>query len=237
MSKFAVITGSSSGIGQAITVKLLEEGYTVIGLSRHHKRSKFSHERYHTRVLDLSDIQKVDEVAVDIIKNYPKINVLVCNAGYGDFRNLENFSHSQIQNFFNVNLLSHIIFCRHIVTGMKKRGQGDIFLLGSEAALVGKRKATLYSSAKFGIRGFAQSLRDEVGSCGLRVCQINPGMIRSEFFDNLTFEPGRLAENAIEPNDIATVVFDTITMRRGTVIDEINLSPASKAISFKNQKS
>ena len=188
MHRIAVVTGSSSGIGRATATRLLEAGFTVIGLARHHDKYEISHDHYYPRSADFSDIEKLDKIAADISKDYPKISVLVCNAGFGDFRHLENFSYKQIQEFLNVNLVAHIVLCRHMVSGMKKLGQGDIVIVGSEAALIGKRKATLYSAAKF--RGFAQSLRDEVGSSGLRVCLINPGMVRSAFFNDLDFEPG-----------------------------------------------
>ncbi len=236
MPRIAVVTGSSSGIGRATATRFLEAGFTVIGLARHHDKNAMMHDHYHPRVVDLSDIEKLDKIAVDISKDYPKISVLVCNAGFGDFRHLENFSYMQIQEFLNVNLISHIVLCRHMVSSMKKLGRGDIVIVGSEAALIGKRKATLYSAAKFGMRGFAQSLRDEVGSSGLRVCIINPGMVRSSFFDNLNFKPGNSPENAIEPDDIAKAIVETIAARKGTVIDEINLSPASKVIDFKTKE-
>ena len=236
MHRIAVVTGSSSGIGRATATRLLEAGFTVIGLARHHNQSEISHDRYHPCTADFSDIEKLDKIAADISKDHPEISVLVCNAGFGDFRHLENFSYKQIQEFLNVNLIAHIVLCRHMVSGMKKRGQGDIIIVGSEAALIGKRKATLYSAAKFGMRGFAQSLRDEVGSSGLRVCLINPGMVRSAFFNDLDFEPGNSPENAIEPEDIAKVIVETVGARKGTVIDEVNLSPASKVIHFKNKK-
>ena len=236
MHRIAVVTGSSSGIGRATATRLLEAGFTVIGLARHHNRYEMNHDRYHPRTADFSDIEKLDKIATDILKDYPKISVLVCNAGFGDFRHLENFSYKQIQEFLNVNLVAHIVLCRHMVSGMKKLGQGDIVIVGSEAALIGKRKATLYSAAKFGMRGFAQSLRDEVGSSGLRVSLINPGMVRSAFFNDLDFEPGNSPENAIEPDDIAKVIVETVGARKGTVIDEVNLSPASKVIHFKTRK-
>ncbi len=236
MHRIAVVTGSSSGIGQATAISFLKAGFTVIGLARHHDNNSIKHACYHPHAVDFSDIEKLDRIAVDILKDYRKISVLVCNAGFGDFRHLENFSYKQIQEFLNVNLISHIVLCRHMVSGMKKLGQGDIVIVGSEAALIGKRKATLYSSAKFGMRGFAQSLRDEVGSSGLRVCLINPGMVRSNFFENLDFEPGSSPENAIEPADIARVIVETVGTRKGTVIDEINLSPASKVVHFKTKR-
>ena len=116
---------------------------------------------------------------------------------------------------------------------MKSQGKGDIFILGSEAGVIGKKKATLYSAAKFGLRGFAQALRNEAGPAGVRVCLINPGMVRSPFFDTLEFEPDGLETNAIETEDIAKIVFDFLGTRHGTIIDEINLSPASKSLKFK----
>ncbi len=236
MDKFALITGSSSGIGQATAAKLLAEGFTVIGLARHHEKSGIKHDRYYPYAADLSDIEKVDEIIASILNDYPKICLFVSNAGIGDFRHLENFSSLQIQKYLNLNLISHIVLCRHIVSSMKTLKQGDIFLIGSEAALIGKRKATLYAAAKFGIRGFAQSLRDEVGSSGVRVCLINPGMVKSEFFDELDFQPGDLPENSISPDDIAKIIFETTNTRKGTVIDEINLSPATSVVRFKTKQ-
>ena len=125
------------------------------------------------------------------------------------------------------------MLCRHLVSFMKAKGNGDIIIMGSEASIVGKKKASLYSAAKFGLRGFAQSLRDECGNAGVRVCLINPGFVRTPFFDTLNIKPGEDGNNAIEPGDIAKIVCDIIETRKGTNIDEINVSPASKSIIFK----
>ena len=104
--------------------------------------------------------------------------------------------------------------------------------MGSEAAILGKKRATLYSAAKFGLRGFAQALREEVSSSGLRVSLINPGMVRTPFFDELEFKPGENKENAIEASDVAKIVADILMMRRGTMVEEVNLSPTKKVIKF-----
>jgi short-subunit dehydrogenase len=82
------------------------------------------------------------------------------------------------------------------------------------------------------LRGFTQSLRDECGNNGVRVCLINPGLVRSPFFDSLNFKPGEAKNNAIEPRDVAKIVLEVIKTRKGTIVDEINLSPASKSIIF-----
>ena len=229
----AIVTGSSSGIGKEITSLLLKSGSDVIGFARDHKKFKPDFDGYFPISVDLSDFEKTERIIPQVLHQHSEVDVLICNAGCGDFRTLENFSAKQISDFLNLNLISHIMLCRHLVSFMKAKGSGDIIIMGSEASIVGKKKASLYSAAKFGLRGFAQSIRDECGNSGVRVCLINPGFVRTPFFKSLNFEPGKDENNAIEPGDIAKIVCDIIETRKGTLIDEINVSPASKSIIFK----
>jgi len=232
-NRIAIVTGSTSGIGREITLKLLKSEIKVVGLGRDHKKFEPGFDSYFPVTIDLSDFDSIARLIPKILGEYPNIDILISNAGYGDFRRLENFSGKQICEFVNLNLTSHILLCRHLVSHMKASGSGDIIVLGSEASLAGKKNASLYSAAKFGLRGFTQSLRDECGNTGVRVCLVNPGLVRSPFFEDLNFEPGHEDNNAIEAEDIAKVVLDIINTRKGTIIDEINLSPASKSIVFK----
>lgn len=231
--KTALISGSSSGIGKAVSEYFLRHGVRVIGLARDHKKFTWKNDDYIPLHVDLSDISKLSNLIKEVLKSYPSISTFVSNAGYGDFKSLENFSVSQIEHLINVNLLSHIVLCRALIIHLKSKGEGDIFLMGSEASLAGKKRATLYSAAKFGLRGFAQALNDEVGGSGVRVCLINPGMVRTPFFENLTFEPAEDLKNAIEPEDIAKIIFDLQGVRFGTIVKEINLFPAKNSIHFK----
>ena len=85
VERIALITGSSSGIGKAITQKFLCDGYTVIGLARDH--SKFSPDcnQYHPLSVDLSNVIALEKTIPRIIKKYQNINVFISNAGFGDF--------------------------------------------------------------------------------------------------------------------------------------------------------
>ena len=232
--KYVLVTGSSSGIGKAITAKLLDLGANVVGISRDHKKSMIQHDNYITYTLDISDIDNLEKNIKLILKDHPKINGLVSNAGNGEFGPLENFSVDQINNFISMNLTSHLIITKGLLPHFKKIKKGDIIFIGSEAGLSGAKNGSLYCSSKFGLRGFAQSLSKDVVNNNIRVCIINAGMVRTNFFNNLNFFPGDDPENAISVDDISNSVANILTLNRNTVVDEINLSPAKKVIKFKN---
>ena len=97
---------------------------------------------------------------------------------------------------------------------------------------MGAKNGSLYCTAKFGLRGLSQSLRKDVVGSNIRVCIINPGMVRTSFFDKLKFSPGNKIENSISLKDIADTTANILSMDRNTVIDEINISPATKLINF-----
>jgi short-subunit dehydrogenase len=231
--KCFLVTGSSSGIGRAITIKLLDSGAKVIGIARNHSKPKLEHKNYLTYSIDLSKFNDLEKIIKKIIQDHPEINGLVSNAGYGEFGPLENFSVNDISSFFSMNLTSHIIITKCLLPHLKKKEIGDIIFMGSEASLTGEKNGTLYCSAKFGLRGFSQALRKDVSNSNIRVCIINPGMVRTNFFNNLKFSPGEDINNAVSEEDISNVVLSILTLGRNTVVDEINLSPLKKVIKFK----
>ncbi|RLW54258.1 MAG: short-chain dehydrogenase, partial [gamma proteobacterium symbiont of Stewartia floridana] len=104
--------------------------------------------------------------------------------------------------------------------------------IGSESALSGGKRGSLYSACKFALRGFAQSLRAECSTSGARVCLVNPGMVASDFFNELDFRPGDAPENHLRVEDIAEVIHWVLNAHPGTVFDEINLNPLKKVIQF-----
>jgi len=230
--KCILVTGSSSGIGFAITKKLLNCGAKVIGIARNHSKFSIDHPNYVTYNVEMSDLNNLNKVMNKIIKENNEITGLISNAGYGEFGPLENFSIEQINSFISVNLTSHIVVTKLILPHLKKRKMGDIIFIGSEAGLLGSKNGSLYCSAKFGLRGFSQSIRHDTSTSNIRVCIINPGMVRTEFFKNLKFSPGDDVDNAINSDDIANAVINVIKLEQSTVVDEINLSPLKKVVKF-----
>ena len=232
-NKCVLVTGSSSGIGYEITSKLLDLGAKVIGIARNHDRSKLKNKNYTTYKCDVSAHQKLEILLKQILKKHPQINCFISNAGYGDFGPLENFSTFQIKNFIATNLTSHMVITKFLLPHFKRIKIGDIIFIGSEAGLLGAKNGSLYCAAKFGLRGFSEALSKDVANKNIRVSIINPGMIRTDFFENLNFEPGNDEENAINIKDVSSTVAYILNLSRNTIVDEINLSPLKKAIKFK----
>ncbi len=231
--KCVLVTGSSSGIGYEITSKLLDLGAKVIGIARNHDRSKLQNKNYTTYKCDVSAHQKLEILLKQILKKHPQINCFISNAGYGDFGPLENFSTLQIKNFIATNLTSHMIITKLLLPHFKRIKIGDIIFIGSEAGLLGTKNGSLYCTAKFGLKGFSEALSKDVANKNIRVSIINPGMIRTDFFENLNFEPGNDEQNAINIKDVSSTVAYILDLSRNTIVDEINLSPLKKAIKFK----
>ena len=232
-----IVTGSSSGIGKSISESLLEKGATVIGLSRTQRAFIPKSDRYRWYSCDISNLKNLSKVFKKILTDNPRIDGFISNAGFGQFGGFESFSTTQIISYLHSNLISQIIMTRALIPLMKKQKKGKIIFIGSESALQGGQQGSIYSVAKFGLRGFSQALRDECAKSKVHISIVNPGMVRTDFFDELSFSPGDGPSNAIEPKDVAEVVLSILKMREGTVIDEINLSPLNKVIKFKKDKS
>lgn len=231
--RILLITGFSSGIGRAITERLLAGGHRVIGLARDLDKYQPSNDGFYSYSIDFSDLDALPERLKSIAKSHPDINGLICCAGQGQFGSLEEFSPQQIRSLMDINFTSQALVVRTFLPTLKKQEFGDVVMLGSESALSGGRRGAVYCASKFALRGFAQALRDEASRSGVRVTIINPGMVKTAFFDDLHFEPGDDQANYVLPEDIADQVALVLNARPGTVFDEINLSPLKKVISVK----
>jgi NADP-dependent 3-hydroxy acid dehydrogenase YdfG len=228
-----IVTGASRGIGQAICRKLLDQGCRVIGIARSFGSSSLADDRFVAIPLDLANGDELPNHLRELRNRFPQTDGVICNAGRGRFGSLEEFSEPQIREMIEINLTSQILLAREFLPLLKRSGSGDLLFMGSEAALQGGKKGAVYCATKFALRGLAQSLREECAGSGVRVGLINPGMVKTGFFDDLDFEPGEATDNHLLPEDVADAVWLMLSARSGAAIDEINLSPQKKVIRFK----
>ncbi len=224
-----VITGASSGIGQAMAEAVLERGYVVLAIARSFADSTLQHARLRRAEIDLSAIDSLPGRLSELLRSVDQpVRALVNNAGIGKMGFLEQLSVADIRQVIDTNFLSHAIVTKAFLPLLKRQQSCvDVLFMGSEAALHGARQGSAYCASKFALRGFAQALREECSRSEVRVSVINPGAVRTPFFDELHFEPGAAEANAIEPQDVAQMLLTILDTRAGTVIDEIKLSPQS----------
>lgn len=227
-----VVTGATSGIGLAMTRGLLRRGYEVAGLARRPERAGLEHPNLKLHAVDLARIEALPEALAALAGTIDRpVRALVNNAGAGagGMGHLEQLSVRDIRRTMDLNFLSHAVVTRALLPRLKRQsGPADVVFVGSEAALRGARRGSVYCASKFAVRGFAQALREECAGTNVRVSLINPGAVRTPFFDGLDFEPGGEAGEAIEPEDVAVLLDLILGTRPGTVLDEINLSPMTR---------
>jgi short-subunit dehydrogenase len=226
-----LISGASSGIGLATASLLLQQGYRVIGLSRRGRVAQLEHDNFTALAVDLDDLQQLETRLAELLQGRD-VDAFIHSAGQGRFGSLEQFSRQQMESALRVNLTSAMVICRGLLPRMRKRARGRLIFIGSESALAAGKKGAIYCATKFGLRGFCLSLREDCASDGIQVSLINPGMVRSPFFDDLSFAPGARPENAVAVTDVADLVLQIMHSSPHIVIDEINLSPRVKSIDF-----
>lgn len=230
-SRNVLITGASGGIGGAICKALLIGGHRVVGIARRTDRLP-DHPAFTPETLNLADLDALPQQLNELNKRHP-VDALVLCAGIGRFGALEEFSYEQIRSLIDINFTSQAFAARAFLPQMKRRPFSDVIIIGSEAALSGGRRGAVYCASKFALKGLAEALRDECAKSGVRVTMINPGMVNTGFFEDLSFSPGEAPENYVEPEDVAAAVDLVLKTRPGTVFDEINLSPLKKVVRFK----
>jgi len=214
----------------AMAKALLQQGYFVTGISKTSGRETIKSKNFKMVNLDLSRLDSLpDELDKIVAAIDMPIRALINNSGIGKFGSVEQLSVSDMRLVMETNFLSHAIVSKVFLPILKRqRTLADIVFMGSESSISGGRYGSIYSASKFAVRGFAQSLREECAKSSVRVSILNPGAVRTSFFDDLNFEPGSESVNAINPEDIAEVLLTIIEARPGTVIDEVNLSPQTR---------
>jgi NAD(P)-dependent dehydrogenase (short-subunit alcohol dehydrogenase family) len=228
----AIVTGASSGIGRAVCQRLLEDGFEVVGLGRDPDRPSLDRPRFGWFQLDLADLNRLPDRLGELVRQHPAPEALICCAGAGRFGDLEQFSYAQIRGLIDLNFTGHAFLVRAYLPALKRAGAGTVVFIGSEAALHGTRKGAVYCASKFALRGFAQALRQEGASAGVRVTLINPGMVRTPFFDELDFGPSADPDTWLRPEEVALTVTQVLATRPGVAVDEVNLTPLKRVIEF-----
>jgi NAD(P)-dependent dehydrogenase (short-subunit alcohol dehydrogenase family) len=180
--KTALITGASSGIGEATALKLGELGYTVYaGARRVERMSHLANRGIRTRAVDVTDDDSMVPLVEAILAETGRIDVLINNAGYGLYGALEDVPIEEARRQFDVNLFGLARLTQLVLPQMRAQHNGYIVNVSSMGGKIWEPLGSWYHASKFAVEGLSDSLRVEVAEFGIKVVIIQPGTIRSEW--------------------------------------------------------
>lgn len=244
-SKVIVITGASSGIGEATARLLASEGNKVVlGARRKEKLEKIVSDINSNggeaiyQIVDVTKIEEQELLAKKAIETYGKIDVWINNAG---IMPLSFMSEDKVEDWdrcVDVNLKGVLYGIHACLSIMRKQKYGHIINIGSLSSHQTGLTCGIYSATKFGVRAIAETLREEEAQAksGIRVTMISPGMVATELQQSLTTEEGRKGIQAVYdvlaiPADrVAQSILFAINMPENTEINEIIIRPTTQQL-------
>ncbi len=229
MSKTAIVTGASSGIGEAISKMLCKEGYEVYGIGRDFSNSEIAGkeqpatENFYPVVCDLLDTALLLET-VKKIREHGEISLLVNNAGVGYYGLHEELNPRKIQQMVRTNLEVPMILTQTFLRDLKKQ-RGTIINISSVTAGKSNPHGCAYGATKAGLSSFSESLFDETRKYGVRVINIQPDMTKTNLYRHANFCEGEEEESYLVPEEVADTIRYFLSQREGLVATNLTLRP------------
>jgi len=171
------------------------------------------------------DVSKYNTIAVktlDAFHSMGGIDVLVNNAGIGEFAKLEDIKISQFENIFATNVFGLTMLTQEVVKFFKTQQHGTIINIGSSAATSGFPSGSVYSASKFALRGLTECWRHELRRDNIRVILINPSEVTTAF-NNKNRTEREVQDNKLRPSEISHVIISAIQMDDRGFIPELNV--------------
>ncbi|MEK5061617.1 oxidoreductase [Paenibacillus sp. FSL H7-0326] len=224
--KVILITGASSGIGAICAQKLSEQGALPVLLARSEdKLQKISASITGTPdwyPLDVTDNVQVEALIKTMIDRYGQIDVVLNNAGYGQFEMTKDMTVAAFEQMMDVNYMGIVRMTKAVLPHMLASRQGHIVNVASMAGKIGTAKSASYTATKHAVLGFSNALRQELRETGIKVTTINPGPIDTPFFE--TADPGgsyisNLKGFIMQPEYVADKMVQAIIKQK----EEVNL--------------
>ena len=192
MNKVALVTGSSSGIGLETALALAREGYETFASMRDIKRAgelEYAAKKENIKIniieLDVDKEESIISAIKNIVTDKKRIDVLVNNAGYGQFGCVEDVPIKEFRKQFETNFFSIVRIIQEITPIMRNQKSGIIVNISSVVGRFGLPGSSAYISTKFALEGLSECLRYELGQFGIKTTLIEPGVIKTNFFNSL----------------------------------------------------
>ena len=239
----AIVTGASSGIGEATARRLAGNGFDVALIARRKDRLEALAKEIEEAggraipiAADLADEEATARAAREALEALGRVDLLVNNAGYSPGQAIEQITRQELHHIFDVNLFSALQLIGAVTPHMRSQGGGLIINIGSIAGLISAPLAIPYAATKIGMHAATDALRLELAPFGIKLSLVIPGFVDTAVFENarersqhlrndqtnpyrkLMFDLDDLAKknlkNALSPDDVATVILRAANARR-----------------------
>lgn len=235
MAKTAVVTGAGSGVGQAVAIQLVREGWNVALVGRRPDSLQRTIElagdpATHTlRVpCDVTDASQVAKMASTVAQSFGPAQLLVAAAGTNiPNRSWDLLSVEDYRRVIEANLNGTFNCVRALLPGMRRQGNGSVVVIVSDAGLLASAKAgAAYVASKFGLRGLVQSLNAEERGHGIRATAIFPGDINTPLLDKRPSPPSAEARaGMLQPQDLVACVMLAVNLPPRAIVEELLIRP------------
>jgi len=233
--RFAVVTGASSGLGQAIAIKLASRGFNVAAVARRMdaleqtvELAKPADSRMTPIACDVSDPAAVEKMAAEVLEKFGTVHALVNSAGVNTpDRSFANLSLATFKHVIDINETGTFLCIQAFLPTMRKQRSGTIVNISSDSAIQPSMKAgAAYVASKMAVRGMTLSLNAEERVNGIRACAIYPGDIDTPLLEKRPTPPTADArKKMLAPDDVAECVLLAITLPDRAVIEELLIRP------------
>lgn len=241
--KCVLITGATSGIGKACALRFAHEGANLILCGRRADKLEALALGLHKEcsvdikllVFDITNAAAVENALKDLSDHWQEIDILVNNAGIAlGYDKIYEGNFADWQKMLDTNVMGVLYVSRYVVAEMVKRRLGHVINIGSISAHRVYAGGGVYCATKFAIRAITDTLKMEVHGTPIRVSLINPGLVKTEFFD-VRFRGDQAKAEALfadltplQASDIADAVIYCATRPAHVNIKEINIMPTDQ---------
>ncbi len=220
-----LVTGGSLGIGKETARQLVEKGANVVVTGRNKETLEAAAIETGAKacVFDISDLDSIKEKSAECLNLLGgKADVLVNNAGLGDFPMMGEITPDNFNKIFNTNVFGLALLTQEVIKPMKEAQSGTIINLGSTASQRGFARGTVYAASKFAVRSMTQCWQAELRKENIRVCLVNPSEVTTAFNVDSREEKPEVA-NKLSPAEIAHTICSVVEMDDRGFIPEVTV--------------
>lgn len=220
-----IVTGGSSGIGKATAKQLTEMGANVLITGRSDSRLQRAAIEIGCNWInaDVSQQVDVDKTFQWVATHWDnRLDALVNNAGLGEFASAEDTSMETYKRVFGVNVFGPIMMVKGAMPIMKKQNRGTIINVASTSSMKGFANGSAYAASKFALRGFTQSLTEELRQFNIRVCQVNPSEVATAL-GNPEREERKETASKLGPGELAQTIVSLLLLPERAFVPEVTV--------------